>query len=110
MGPLKSSWYILLERIQDNFDVADIVLQHTCRLQHFWSTAECECTPCVNVRATSSRHVVHVDSSEFQAIKYHGGWSIKRSRDEIKGRSGNIIIKQSPKDPSEVVVTKEEAL
>jgi len=96
-----------LEKLQENLDAADIVLQHI--LQHFWSTADSKYTPCVklNVPATSSRHV---DSSEFQAIKYHGAWSIKRSRDEIKRRSGNIIIKQSPKDPSEVIVTKEDAV
>ena len=79
-----------------------IVLEYV--LLHFWSVKESKNSQeHFNIRSTKSKP----DCSELEAIKYHAGWAVKRTRDIIKASaeaSNPLLLKTSLRDDSEVQV------
>ena len=77
-----------------------IVLEYV--LLHFWSVKESKNSQeHFNIRSTKSKP----DCSELEAIKYHAGWAVKRTRDIIKASaeaSNPLLLKKSLRDDSEV--------
>ena len=85
-----------------------IVLEHV--LLHFWSVKECKNSQeHFNIRSTKSKP----DCSELEAIKYHAGWAVKRTRDIIKASaeaSNPLLLKKSLRDDSEVLMDPQSAM
>ena len=79
-----------------------IVLEYV--LLHFWSVKESKNSQeHFNIRSTKGKP----DCSELEAIKYHAGWAVKRTRDIIKASaeaSNPLLLKKSLRDDSEVRV------
>ena len=73
-------------------------------LLHFWSVKESKNSQeHLNIGSTKSKP----DCSELEAIKYHAGWAVKRTRDIIKASaeaSNPLLLKTSLWDDSEVQV------
>ena len=85
-----------------------IVLEHVSL--HFWSVKESKNSQeHFNIRSTKSKP----DCSELEAIKYHAGWAVKRTRDIIKASaeaSNPLLLKKSLRDDSEVRVDPQSAM
>jgi len=83
---------------------SNTILEHI--LIHFWTVRGKTSTKPVVIRTTSGGTS---DESELMAIRYHGGWAVKRARDLIKA-SDTLVLKQSTSDNKEVIVDSQKAL
>ena len=87
------------------------VLEHV--LLHFWVVKLHITSEPVTNKITLNITSKTTDKSELEAIRYHGGWAVKRSRDLIKATAdafSHIVLKQSVNDSTEVRVDPKQAL
>ena len=93
-----------------NKNISKTVLEHV--LLHFWIVKPHLISDQVtNITLNTTSHTT--DKSELEAISYHGGWAVKRSRDLIKSTgdaSSQIVLRQSVNDSTNVLVDPKQAL
>lgn len=113
---IQQKWGELVEScgICTNKNISKTVLEHV--LLHFWIVKPhftSDQVTDITLNTTNSNTSYTTDKSELEAISYHGGWAVKRSRDLIKSKcdaSSHIVLKQSVSDSNNVFVDPKKAL
>ena len=60
-----------------------VLYQHV--LQYFWSFVALKSNPCSETRSeiVTVSDDVQKDEAEYEAIRHHAGWAVRRARDQI---------------------------